>query len=144
MCDIGLWYTAAKGPRPWELRPGPRVCHNVMKKDLRTLHPPKGVPLRITPSALITAGLRAIETERSDRQPLVSDQFAKAYPALFMKHRSENVEMDAGSVPRRTGPPEAYVQYVEDVQAEKCAPGGHICVRSMPIRLTPTLLRWNN
>ena len=37
-----------------------------------------------------------------------------------MKHRSENVEMVVRSVPRRAGHPEAYDQYVEDVQTEKC------------------------
>ena len=47
-----------------------------------------------------------------------------------MKQRSENVEMAVRSVPRRSGLPEAYDQYVEDVQIEKCTPGGHIRVRS--------------
>lgn len=47
-----------------------------------------------------------------------------------MKHRSENVEMVVRSVPRWAGHPEAYEQYVADVQTEKCTPGSHLRGRS--------------
>lgn len=39
--------------------------------------PPERDPLGITPSARMTAGIRAIETDRLDRQPLLLDQFAR-------------------------------------------------------------------